>query len=333
MTDAGINIIRHFHNLSSNNELSRIDAQNLALNTLKSSKYGKHGYFWVNNTDGILLMHPYTHDLVNKNILDMVDKKGNYMFRRFIETAQNGGGIVEYYWPKPSTTKTFPKQSYVVYFEPWGWVLGTGLYLDDMERDIQNYAISALGVVFTFTILLIFFSISWTKRIMRQLENMAIRDPLTSLYTRCFLNHQMDNLILRHERDKAKYLSIVFFDIDFFKMVNDTYGHSYGDEVISKIGEIIGNTSRPDDLCIRYGGEEFVVILLSEDEATATRYAERVRSKVNKIKFNKGKDNFSVTISAGIATRNNDEEFDSILQRADDKLYEAKKQGRNCVVF
>ena len=330
--DAGISIIKHFHSLVSTEGLKKTDAQNIAIEALKSTKYGENGYFWINDSNGMLLMHPYSPELVGSILINTVDKKGNYVFRDFVKNAKKGGGYVEYYWPKPTNSKPFPKNSYVAYYEPWDWVVGTGLYLDDVQREIRNYAFSALGVVFVLTIILLLFTMSLTKKIMYQLESMAIRDPLTSLYTRRYLNESMDDLILRHERDKDKYLSVIFFDIDFFKKVNDTHGHSCGDEVLSIIGEIIRKTSRPDDICVRYGGEEFVVILLSEKKDASMHLAERIRSKSQEVVFTQNRIEFSVTLSAGIAIRENSELIDATLQRADEKLYKAKEKGRNCVV-
>lgn len=332
LSDSGLSIIKHYYERAENDKLNLLDAKKNALDTLKSARFRPNGYFWVNDVNTILLMHPYAHELVNKDLTNIKDIKGNHMFVKFTETAISGGGLVDYYWQKPNTSEVFPKKAYVVYFEPWGWVLGTGVYLDDMEQDIQAYAVSALGVVFVVSILLVIFSIVSTKKIMLELENMAIRDPLTSLHTRRFMNDHMERLLLCHEREKDKYLAIVFFDIDYFKNVNDSYGHSCGDEVLLRVSGIIKHISRPDDLCIRYGGEEFVVILLSDNIDTAEKYADRVRIEVNNLSFNCKNIDFSISLSAGIAIRESEEDFYMTLQRADENLYKAKKQGRNCVV-
>ncbi len=201
-----------------------------------------------------------------------------------------------------------------------------------MKQEIRGYAFSALGVLFFFTIVLVLLSISLTKKIMYQLESMAIHDPLTSLHTRRYLNEHMDNLILKHQRNKNLYLSVIFFDIDFFKKINDTYGHSCGDKVLTKIGEVMRKTSRPDDLCVRYGGEEFIIILFSENYDTAIQLAERVRLKSHELFFSHNNVKFSITLSAGIATYENNEALDATIQRADKKLYMAKSKGRNCII-
>jgi len=333
LSQIGINIIKHFHNLMLNNELNSSQAQIMAMSVLNSATFGENGYFWINNSNGTLLMHPYSKNSIGQTNTNTMDSQGKYLFKDFINTAKDGGGLVEYYWFKPNSPDTFNKISYVVYFKPWDWILGTGLYLDDVEKEIRDYAFSAFIIVFIFTVLIVLLSISLTRRIVFNLESMAIRDPLTQLYTRRYLNEKMDELKLKYQRNEHMYLSVIFFDIDYFKIINDTYGHAYGDEVLMKVGKVIGSTSRPDDLCVRYGGEEFVIITLSEDKDTAVNLAKRVRAKVSNITFDGNGVEFSITISAGIAIKEEDELISSVIQRADEKLYEAKNSGRDCVVY
>ncbi len=332
LSDAGIGIIRHFHALASSGILVESDAINMAKNVLKAATYGTDGYFWINDGSGILLMQPYTPELVGRNLLWDKDIKGKYLFQEVIVTAKKGGGWVQYYWPKPKKKESYQKISYVVYFEPWDFVLGTGLYLDNMKRDIRHNALRAVGVVFFLTVILALFSLFLTKKFMRQIKEMAIHDPLTTLYTRHLLNETMENLILRHDREK-NYLSVVFLDIDHFKNINDTHGHSCGDKVLAIVGKIIKNITRPNDLCIRYGGEEFVIIVFSKEKETAVVLAERIRKKVSDVVFHNKSLNFSVTLSAGIASRKPTESLEGILNRADEYLYKAKERGRNQVVY
>ena len=333
LSQIGMNIIKHFHSLMLNNELNSSQAQIMAMSVLNSATFGKNGYFWINNSNGTLLMHPYSKNSIGQTNINTMDSQGKYLFKDFINTAKNGGGIVEYYWFMPNSSDTFSKVSYVAYFEPWDWILGTGLYLDDLEKEIRHYAFSAFIIVFIFTTIIVVLSISLTRKIVFNLESMAIRDSLTQLYTRRYLNEKMDELKLKYQRNEHMSLSVIFFDIDYFKSINDAYGHAYGDEVLKNVGKIISSTSRPDDLCVRYGGEEFVIIALSEDKDTAINLAERIRAKINNIIFNSNGVEFSITMSAGIAIREEDELISSVIQRADEKLYEAKNNGRDCVIF
>ncbi len=111
------------------------------LRTIAAMRYGAEGkdYFWVNDMDSVVLMHPIKPSLNGKDMSDLKDEKGTYIFREFVRTCrENGGGFVEYWWPKPGHDQPVHKLSYVKLFEPWGWVIGTGLYLDDIHAKLAS---------------------------------------------------------------------------------------------------------------------------------------------------------------------------------------------------
>ena len=334
LVDVGMQIIMHFNGLAARSELPEAEAKRMAINTLNAAKFDENVYFWINDDEGVMLMHPYPSDLkqVGKNLIDLTDEKGNYFFRDFIETARQGGGLVEYYWFKPDSSDTTLKISYVDYFEPWAWVLGTGMYLDDINHATRQYALSALSVVFLFAVIMVALSMSLTKKTLHQLKKITIHDPLTSLNTKGYMNEHVEMLVARHERAADEYLSVIFFDIDYFKKINDTYGHVCGDQVLARVGKKIREISRPDDLCIRYGGDEFVIIILSQDKDSALNLAERIRSDIKAMTFSHNNVDFKITLSAGIALREDFESFEATLHRADQNLYKAKANGRNCVI-
>ena len=132
---------------------------------------------------------------------------------------------------------------------------------------------------------------------------------------------------------KNEYLSLLFLDIDFFKNVNDTYGHSSGDIVLKNLAMILRNTCRDFDIISRNGGEEFSVILLDCSASNAVKVAERIRKNVETNKFYiSDKINICVTISIGVATYPDiTDNIDNLIDNADTALYEAKKTGRNKV--
>ncbi|MEC4719512.1 cache domain-containing protein [Noviherbaspirillum sp. CPCC 100848] len=114
-----------------------------AINILASLDYGDDGYFFLYDLSGKSLMHPRLPDLVGKNLWELRDPEGNPTIQRLISKARSGGGLVRYLWEKPSTRKMAPKLGYVVMLERWGWMLGTGIYLDDVDNalakiDAQN---------------------------------------------------------------------------------------------------------------------------------------------------------------------------------------------------
>jgi diguanylate cyclase (GGDEF)-like protein len=175
-------------------------------------------------------------------------------------------------------------------------------------------------------------TISESSRLQSQFARDALFDPLTGLNNRRWLEAKLPRLIKRYQYS-GQSLTVLMIDVDHFKRFNDAYGHLAGDIVLSTLGQVLQEQLRPTDLSVRYGGEEFVVILPSADLAGARIAAERLREAVNKapISTQQGASLPSVTISIGIAQLSGDENADSVLARADVALYRAKKLGRNRV--
>ncbi len=159
----------------------------------------------------------------------------------------------------------------------------------------------------------------------------AIRDKLTGLYTRLYMEEAVNRLMKIHDRDKNAPFAVIMFDIDRFKRVNDTYGHGTGDTVLASIAEIIMRNTRDEDINVRYGGEEFVAFIVGPGQKVAREIAERVRQHVEMLNFEGVADTLDVTISGGIAFRKQGESMEAIIDRADRVLYLAKAAGRNCI--
>ena len=175
-------------------------------------------------------------------------------------------------------------------------------------------------------------TLSESARLQSQFERDALYDPLTGLNNRRWLEAKLPRLIKRFQHS-GQALSVLMIDVDHFKRFNDTYGHLAGDVVLSTLGKVLLEQLRPTDLSVRYGGEEFVVILPSADLAGARIAAERLREAVSTtpITNHQGATLPSITISIGVAQLSGDENADSVLARADVALYRAKKLGRNRV--
>ncbi|WP_342620449.1 sensor domain-containing diguanylate cyclase [Rhodoferax sp. GW822-FHT02A01] len=159
-----------------------------------------------------------------------------------------------------------------------------------------------------------------------ELERLMLTDSLTGIGNRRMLTRWLEEEILRaHRYDRA--LTVVFIDLDHFKGINDTYGHSVGDEVLVDVAECIRSQLRQSDHVGRYGGEEFVVLLVETTLAEALPLVERMRSAVGGLKIPKIGE--PITVSAGIAQLQAGEAAGSLLQRSDKALYLAKASGRN----
>src|SRR5690348_12090634 len=162
---------------------------------------------------------------------------------------------------------------------------------------------------------------------------LALTDSLTGLYNRRYLMAHLEGLMTR-AAEGAQGPAVLMLDIDFFKRVNDTYGHPAGDAVLREVAGRIARYVRGFDLVARYGGEEFVVVMPETQLAVAAMVAERLRKVVaaKPISLGESEGELELTISAGIAvTREGGDSATAILQRADKALYEAKARGRNCV--
>ena len=159
----------------------------------------------------------------------------------------------------------------------------------------------------------------------------AHRDPLTQISNRAAFDDSMQKELCSYERHQADF-SLMIIDVDFFKKVNDTYGHITGDKVLKSVANSIRDTIRRSDEVFRYGGEEFVVILSNTKKGGAKFIAERVRKEIEKLEI-EANDEIQVTASIGISSSEIMEDVSLTLAHADKALYQAKEQGRNQVVF
>lgn len=164
--------------------------------------------------------------------------------------------------------------------------------------------------------------------------SMALTDSLTGVFNRRYVNAHLPRLLER-AIDSHKPVSVLMFDIDHFKVVNDTYGHAIGDEVLREVSARASRNLRTFDLVARLGGEEFIVILPDTDGEAALIVAERLRSRIADFPFavsaDRGEINVTVSIGISIGGRLGDT-AEGLVRRADEALYEAKRSGRNCVI-
>jgi two-component system cell cycle response regulator len=161
---------------------------------------------------------------------------------------------------------------------------------------------------------------------------LRLRDPLTGIYNREALLLKVEEEFKRAEALTAD-LSVIIFDIDHFKQVNDTYGHAAGDYVLKEMARITQKQAiRSQDFFARYGGEEFIVILSGSPIEKATEIAERIRKAIEEHDFTFEGQKFSITVSAGIAAKGRDTQiWDDLFKKADKALYKSKRNGRNRV--
>ena len=157
-------------------------------------------------------------------------------------------------------------------------------------------------------------------------------DPLTNIANRRGLDHELTRIFSQRRRSGATF-SILIIDIDYFKRVNDRYGHLVGDQLLKNFARCLANTFRESDFVARFGGEEFVAILPMTSLEEACRCAERIRSIISACQYKVGDLEIRMTTSIGVKEVQDNETDAELLQKADKALYAAKNGGRNCSYF
>lgn len=182
---------------------------------------------------------------------------------------------------------------------------------------------------------LCFIAVSFYRYFFTLLENIQLRmkvalDPLTGLYNRRFLETNINQALEQSDRYE---LSVLMVDIDNFKIINDTYGHQFGDDVIKNVSFAIKEELRVDDTAVRYGGEEFCVILPKTSKKEGAQIGERIRKRIEEHKFSYVNQVSHFTVSIGVAASKTDQlsASRSLIRAADRALYHAKKTGKNRV--
>ena len=166
------------------------------------------------------------------------------------------------------------------------------------------------------------------NRLMAELRELSITDPLTGVGNRRFFMERLRQELHRSERTGRAFV-LLMLDLDHFKLVNDRFGHQRGDEVLARCADLIVQNTRKTDLTARYGGEEFCVLLPETGEERGTLVAEKLRSAVEEMTCNT---KAPITVSIGVAQWAPKDTRDDLLRRADRAMYGAKEKGRNCVL-
>ena len=181
------------------------DIQKEALKTIADMRFGKSGYFWINDTQPKMIMHPIKPALNGKDLSNVKDPNGVYLFNEMVKVAKtNGSGIVKYSWAKPGNDKPQPKLSYVQIFKPWGWIIGTGEYIDSIETKIQTMKdgaskqINALIIEIIITAIIIAIILSLLITI---LANQSIAKPLEKFKSKILMISNNNDLTQRVDTD------------------------------------------------------------------------------------------------------------------------------------
>jgi len=199
-------ILKHFHSLESAGSLSREEAQKQAMETVRGLRYDGQEYFWINDQTPVMLMHPMNAKLEGQNLSGFKDPDGKALFNEMVAiTRSKGAGQVDYRWPKPGATDPVPKISYVELFQPWGWIIGSGVYVDDVQVEFRAQAVKAMSIGLLIALLLTGLVVLITRSIVQPLQ--AAVDAMASISSgEGDLTRNLDT----HGRDELTALATYF---------------------------------------------------------------------------------------------------------------------------
>jgi len=214
---------------------------------------------------------------------------------------------------------------FTAWFEPEIILPTTGTSLTPGPALLTFYAVT-IASSFAFILM-------HKERADRETYELATTDSLTGVYNRRTFKELAEPQLSRSRRSQMP-VSLLMLDLDHFKRINDTYGHLAGDDVLRNFATLVRNCLRKEDLLARYGGEEFVVLLPGSSQEAAAALAERIREQTAALPMDANKHRARVTVSIGSASEKGDTlpSMEAMLGRADEALYQAKREGRNRVV-
>ncbi len=318
----------------------------------------------LNNMEGgkdfaTMLINNNRPDLVGQPISDdYVDAKGKQFRKEFLKGIRdNGEAYVVYWYKKTDGSGDGRKLSYFKFYPEWNWVIAKGVYFDRLDEAIatKKEALSAkvtediklLVLIFfggvALALFAAFFLSKWLQRIFNNyrhaqeeyakqletlnnaLEKQSQTDALTRINNRGYFNEQLDKEIASAGR-YPNPVSLILFDIDNFKLINDTLGHLAGDSVLRELAALIRDNIRQTDIFARWGGEEFVILVPNINIEQAAKFSEKLRKTIVNNTFSIGR---NITCSFGVSTYRPPEKIEDLLQRTDEALYRAKDAGKN----
>lgn len=390
---AAVGVLSELERRVRRGELTPEEARRQGALFLRTWRYGNDGYFWGDTVGGVNVFHGNDASIEGKNRLNSTDVSGRFLIREIIENGRKeGGGFTEFWFSKPGKNRAFLKRGYSLEFRPWGWVIGTGNYLDDIQNVLDGQRRSdarELDINLTYQIL---FSVAatsvsvvaacfWVRRFTRplkecvamarriadgdldtdvavvsdrdevgqlaeamnemlaglrattELRRLARTDALTDANNRRFFLELLDEA-LHVARINGTALTLLMFDLDYFKLINDTYGHAVGDDVLRMVSKVVQSFGlRQTDFWGRLGGEEFAVVLRDTPLASAAPVVERLRRALSEPEVSYGNGCFQVTASIGVAESRPGDDSSMLLKRADSAMYRAKADGRNRACF
>ncbi|MGL4318831.1 MAG: methyl-accepting chemotaxis protein [Pseudomonas sp.] len=236
-------VLRYYQGLESAGTLNREEAQKQAMQMIRGLRYDQDDYFWINDLGPVMIMHPTNAKLEGQDLSGLKDPDGKFLFNEMVKVAkQSGAGLVDYRWPKPGSADPVPKVSYIELFQPWGWIIGSGIYIDDMQAEFREQAMRALGILLVIAVLLAGLVILIARSIAGPLDD-AVSAMANIASGEADLTRNLDN----HGRDELTALAGHFNG--FTDKLRGVIGESLQaattlDQASQSLGEIASNAQQ-----------------------------------------------------------------------------------------
>jgi len=329
--------------------------QKRALKDIEALRYGKSGYFWVNDMNYKMIMHPIKPEYNNKFFVNTPDVSFVELGVNALKKTTKKSAIIRYDFHNPATGEYEDKLSVVKLFKPWNWVLGTGVYIDSIKNSIEvvkenknkeenRLIVKILMISFSIILVIIFLTYYLIGRFIIEpmhslnneknyFEEISQLDFLTNILNRRAFYQEIEKYFSYAQRHKLE-VSVIMIDIDFFKKVNDRYGHDAGDKVLQTLVKVVRESIREEDIFGRLGGEEFAICILNTTPEALSNIADKIRLNVENREILYKDQVIKITISlGGYSLHTDSENFTVALDKADKALYKAKDRGRNRVII
>jgi diguanylate cyclase (GGDEF)-like protein len=354
-------IIGNYQKLELERKLTREDAQLQAKEALRSPRFGNNDYYFLYDYDGRALMVAGNPKIEGQVLLDKTDAAGFKMWEALVARGKSGQGYFDYVFPRAGDTESTPKRGYVIGIPEWQWIVGTGVYIDDVDEALKRTALG-YGLITLFVLaivaavaylashklvaqfqgelrdsqgnahhyLALFSDVTALKAHQSQLEHMAYFDALTSLPNRVLLADRLHQAIAQAKR-RGQILAVAYLDLDGFKVINDSHGHHIGDRLLVILANRMHQVLRESDTFARLGGDEFVAVLPDLEDADDSMTMLTRLLAVAAQPAHVGDLVLQVSASLGVTfyPQSEDVDADQLLRQSDHAMYQAKLAGKN----